>query len=211
MQSGELIKRLTDIYGNSIAVMIDKKNKIQVVCASSERKMRSLSFESFDENMNGTSHLSFFDDEHLKNRLYLAMVTTNHSCFGKGLATNANCFAEFLLKNTNYNYIYGIFSPGQYENRNIKTFSQKDLDLIARKFYSKIGYYIISENDYLKNPEMYPYLSIEDFLDGDYLFKIVAKNFEKEKVDCGFKTISGIHVKNNVPEKVMEEIDCMQM
>ncbi|NCB48565.1 MAG: hypothetical protein EOM55_02955 [Clostridia bacterium] len=211
MKSTDAIKTIMDLGDKKVAVMVDKDGKLQIIDAIFQNVLNTFEFESYNENLENTNSLSFSLDDNNKKRLLLKLILTRNCQFGKNLSTNANTFAEFIMKNEPYKFIYGIFSPGKYDNESVGNLTPAKLDFKARKFYARNGFEIISLCNYLENPEKYPFISKKDFEDGDFLFKLVAKEIQNEKKDYGFKKINGIFVKDNVPENIKEEIDCMQM
>lgn len=211
MHSIDVIKTLRDFGDNKVAVMIDKNGKLQIIDAHFQNGINTFEFESFDENMENTNLLRISLDDINSKRLVLNLILTRNCQFGKNLSTNANNFAEFFLNEKSFNCIYGIFGPGRYENESVGNLTQAELDAKVRKFYARNDFEVLSQHNFLENPEKYPFLTKEDFEDGDFLLKLVTKEINKEKKDFGFKQINGVFVKNDVPEHIMEEIDCMQM
>lgn len=211
MEPIDLIKRYRDYKDNNVAVMVDRSGNLQLINVFLQNVVNCFTFSSYDTNCQETNHLQISIDEKFDNRLYLALISTYYGQFGKGLGTNANTFAEFLFKDKPFKYIYGIFCPGYHENMGVRTHTQKEFDYIARKFYQKNGYEVISKYKFLENPEKYPFLSESDFDDVNFQLKIVGKDINKEKRDFGFKKINGVFVKDNVPVRVVEQIDCMGM
>ncbi len=207
-KSIELVKRIRD-SGDTVGVMLDKQGKLQVIEMVFKRCTDSYKFRSTDELGRDTNFLELFADDKRENRIFLAEILTIDNQFGKGLGSNANTFAEFLLKDKRYEYVYGIYFPGYKSNFSNR---QKDYENIVGNFYAKNGYQIVTIAQYLEHPEKFPFLCAQDFEDNDFLLRLVAKDLHTSKQkDFGFLEINGVYVKDNVPEKVMDEIFDMSM
>jgi hypothetical protein len=211
MKTKDLIKKVYCFNNSTVGVMVDRFGDIQVISCTENKENGSIFYKSFSKDFTVTNYMSLTPDRKNEKRIFLDIISTSDGVFGRNIGSNVNEFAQFILKNKPFDYIYGIFAPGQVDSTNYIHLSQKDFDSIARKFYNKNGYEIISIGDYLRTPEKYPFLTEKDFEDHDFLIKIVAKNIDKQEAKSNFETINGVLVKNNVPEQVKEDIDSLQM
>jgi hypothetical protein len=200
-------------FGNSyVGVMTDKQGKLQVIDVTYQNGINAFCFDSYNENIERTSYMQLSNNEFPPNRLYLSQIFTMQGQNGKGLASNANEFAEFIMNNKIYDSIYGIFCPEYFGENCLKCSSNEEFEKLARIFYKKNGYEVLTLNDFLKFREKYPFLSEDDFKNcGEKGLPLVAKMINKQKTNNSFENINGVLVRNDVPEQIKEEIDSLQM
>lgn len=220
LNAKDAVKRLLEHQNVKVAVAMDKTGSLQFIEGLQTNETRVLSCHSFDENLQLTNFNFFSKEEGETNRLILELVLTKDGFFDRGLATNSNNFAEFLIKDEDFDCIFGIFSPGSY-GKNANKLSDKDYEAFATNFYLKNGYQIVPIDDFFKSPEKYPKLKKQDFLKDGFqykhskkdkpLTKIIAKDIKKVADNSKYNNINGVFVQSNVPEKVVEEIDSLQM
>ncbi len=213
METSELIKRATVSKNTKVGVMLDKSGDIQVI-AGTKSFNNSFCCNSYDKDFNLTNYITFSQDFRNCERVHLDLIETADGFFGKGIGSNAFVFSEFLIKDKPFSYINGIFTPRQIEEKNSLNLEQEDFLKMAKRFYQKNSFELITLEDFLKNPEKYPMFCEKNFKGSKntvliLLLKKLSK--DKEMKDFDFKNINGVFVKDNVPEQILEEIDCMQM
>ena len=135
-----------------------------------------LNINVFNQNNNCTGYMMMYF--HPNNRLYLDVIYCFDEFRGAGIASFLNELADYVLSYYIGYVIRGVYEPGQLSTDRINKIERsiKELDIKARKFYSRSGYEIIDYEEYCNNKEKYPYLINEDFiLREDGPVTIVAK------------------------------------
>lgn len=136
----------------------------------------SLGIDTFDDKNNHTGYMRIYF--HTNNRLYLDVIYCYDEFRGSGIASFISELSDYILSDYEGYVIRGVYEPGQLstDRENKIERSLEELDLRARKFYSRAGYDIINYEDYSNNKDKYPYLNDDDFVLGeDSPNTIVAK------------------------------------
>ena len=126
-----------------------------------------LDIEVFNQDNNRTGYLRMYF--HPNNRLYLDVIYCFDEFRGAGIASFISELADYALSDYTGYVIRGVYEPGQLstDRENKIERSDKELDLNARKFYSRAGYEIINYEEYCNNKDKYQYLTNEDFILGE--------------------------------------------
>ncbi len=120
---------------------------------------------------------------HENNRIYLDTIYCFNNFRGNGIATWISNLADYLLSDYENYIIRGVFKPVQKSFDLVdKPISQEKLILMAKKFYNKCGYKVVSLSEYIENPAEFPYINLDcDFQLGEELAKyiVIKKNIKK--------------------------------
>lgn len=101
---------------------------------------------------------------HPNQRIFLDVIYCYDQFRSNGIATMISRLTDYLLEPYAGYIIRGVYGPSQLSTDRIQvlTRSKEELDQRARNFYQNSGYTIISYDDYLKSPSLYPDLTIDD-------------------------------------------------
>ena len=158
-----------------------------------------LGIESYNDMGEKTGYINFCFHPH--NRIFLESVYCFDNCRSKGVASRISELTDFVLREYVGYIIRGVYLPSQLSiDRECEIYrSPQELDLRATKFYQKNGYEIISLEDYLNNPVLYPNLLKDyDFQLGEELVEVIVTKKIKALEKYQYKEIGGIYVHDNV-------------
>lgn len=126
-----------------------------------------IGIETFDQNNIQTGYIRVFF--HPNNRFYLDVIYCLDEYRGNGIATMLSNLADYIMRDYEGYVIRGVYKPTQMwtDRSNNIVRSESDLDTAARQFYAKNGYEVINYEDFVKEPEKYPYIANTDFQRGE--------------------------------------------
>jgi len=179
------------------AIFLDNKGNIQYSIIYEVPKV-ALFIDTFDLNDNKTAYMKLYFNPN--NRIYIDVIYCYDAVRNNGIATKMSELADYLLKEQTNAIIRGVLQPSNLstDRKNNLPFIQEELDLMAKNFYTRNGYSIISYDDYLTNTNKYPGIDVDnDFQLGEAIAQnIVVKKVEpKEKY--AFQEIDGILIHDN--------------
>lgn len=157
----ELIEYFTlDEDVSKIALFLNKNNEIGIIV---EREFNGcfINLEAYNLNGENTAYLDItakFDNE---KRLFLGAIYCYEKYRNLGIASYLNTLLNYLLKDYIGYIITGFYMPRQMSTDMNNKISDEQLDIQARRFYQRNGYVIISQEEFLRNPELYNMLSKE--------------------------------------------------
>ena len=139
-----------------------------------------ISIKLFDSYGNPSGYM--YLDYSLNKRIFLSSIYCYSHFRRSGIATMMNDLAGYLLRNCSGYLIIGAYQPYRASFNDTKL-SNEEMDIAARSFYEKMGYQIVSYDDYLKNRDKYDYLTCSDFNlhDEVHIPILVVKKIEKKR------------------------------
>ena len=137
------------------------------------------------------------------NRFYLSEIYCFNQFRGRGIATFLNDIAEYILKDYEGYIVRGVFEPAQLSTDKLDNVycSKEELYARAIAFYQKVGYQIITLEDYKKNPEKFFGINeIEDFQLGEEIADTIVVKVIKKQENYKVREINGVLVHDSYIE-----------
>ena len=157
----------------------DRENREHTVEITMSDK-DGISIKIFDSygNPSGFMYLDYLPGK----RIFLSSIYCYNYFRRCGIATMMSNLAGYLLRNYSGYLIIGAYHPYRASLDDAEV-SKEELDIAARSFYEKMGYQIISYDDYLNNRDKYSDLTSSDFFVSDevHISTLVTKKIEKQK------------------------------
>ena len=189
-----------EISNDKKAIFLDKKDQLQIAHIHYIPNVL-LSINSYNKNQQETGYMYLYF--HSNKRIFLDVIYCYDEFRGNDIAKHLSNLADYLLQDYSGYIIRGVYHPSQLsiDRKNSIVRSQEELNLRATNFYHRCGFSIVSLEDYQKNPNFYPELSIgDDFQLGEELANsIIVKKIEC-KLDYHFTEIDGMLVNDNALE-----------
>lgn len=110
-------------------------------------------------------------------RIFLDSISCEREYSRLGIGTALIDMFEYLYRDYT-GIVYGIYAPFNIALNVVEN------DVIGKEFYKKNGYQIVSRRDFIDNPELYPGLMIDDFIEAKRIFNyslIYKQSIQKDE------------------------------
>lgn len=204
----EIKKELSekDPHIKDFAVFLDKNNAPHLVSIRVVPNVM-IGLKSCNENREETGYANLFF--HQNRRIYLDTIYCYNQYRSLNIASKLSEIIDYVLRDYSGYIIRGVYKPSQLssDRENKIICSQEELNKRADNFYNASGYSKIYYDDYINNPDMYPYINeLDDFQLGEELAKcIVVKKVIAKEQEC-FKRIKGILVDTETLERLQGKL-----
>ena len=162
--------------------------------ANIELKKQNLNITAYDGNNEEMGHLNLTikDNE----RIVIDEIICSNGCARLGIGTTLIDIFEYLFRD------YPGIVCGKYTPLNT-ALNVVENDQVARSFYEKNGYQIVSRCEFREHPELYPELTLEDFnaTSRIYNYSLIYKQSLK-KDEYRFKEANN-ELKENIKVKAL--------
>lgn len=137
---------------------------------------------------------------HENNRLYLDVIYCYDKFRKRGIASNINELADYILQIYDGYLLRGEYEPSQLstDRENQITRDADELRLSANNFYISNGYSIIGYEDYKNNPDKFESINQEDFQLCEELAEYIVAKRIRQKHKYPFIIKNGVLFNENV-------------